>query len=44
MQGNPKLIDYLNQVLKYELTAIDQYFLHARMFKIWGLGKLDEAE
>ena len=44
MRGNPKTIELLNEALKNELTAINQYFLHSRMLKDWGVTKLAQKE
>jgi bacterioferritin len=44
MQGDPKVLQFLNNILRNELTAINQYFLHSRQLNHWGVTKLSEYE
>lgn len=44
VKGDKKVIEYLNKALKLELTTVNQYFLHARIFKDWGFEKLAKKE
>ena len=44
MKGDKQVIEHLNRILKNELTAINQYFLHSKIYKDWGIAKLAEKE
>jgi bacterioferritin len=43
MQGDPRIIDLLNQILRKELTGVNQYFIHSRMCKNWGYTVLEQV-